>query len=78
MIRCRMKVLVTGGGGFLGTAICKELLNKGYEVFNFSRNEYSHLSSIGVKTRKGNLLDKDTICNALKLKYSGLNQWSVE
>jgi nucleoside-diphosphate-sugar epimerase len=60
-----MKILVTGGGGFLGTAICKILISKNYEVINFSRNEYPHLTDLGVKTLQGNLSDIDSIKKSL-------------
>ena len=33
-----MKALVTGGGGFLGKAIIKLLVERGDEVRSFSRN----------------------------------------
>lgn len=60
-----MKILVTGGGGFLGFWIVKKLLAKKYEVINFSRNHYSHLEELGVKTIIGNLENKDSILSAL-------------
>jgi len=61
-----MKVLVTGGGGFLGTAICKILIQKDYDVVNFSRNAYPHLSELGIKTVKGDLSDLNSIRIAMK------------
>ena len=61
-----MKILVTGGGGFLGTYICKELKNKNYEVVNFSRHNYSHLEALNIPTIKGDLTDKKSIQKALE------------
>ena len=37
-----MRFLITGGAGFIGFALCKELLDKGYKVDlldNFSRGK---------------------------------------
>jgi nucleoside-diphosphate-sugar epimerase len=33
-----MKAFVTGGGGFLGSAIVRQLVDKGVEVTVFGRN----------------------------------------
>ncbi|RXE45371.1 NAD-dependent epimerase/dehydratase family protein, partial [Xanthomonas perforans] len=35
-----MKVLVTGGGGFLGQALCRGLRARGHEVVSFQRGDY--------------------------------------
>ena len=35
-----MKVLVTGGGGFLGQAICTRLLERGHDVLSYNRGTY--------------------------------------
>lgn len=63
-----MNVLVTGGGGFLGLNICRQLTKspKSYNVFNFSRNHYSDLDKINVQTRKGSLRNKEDIKRALE------------
>lgn len=43
-----MKALVTGGGGFLGGEIVRQLRARGDEVISVSRGLYPHLESIGV------------------------------
>ena len=43
-----MKVLVTGAGGFLGTAITKQLIERGDEVIAVQRSRYPHLDRMGV------------------------------
>ena len=42
-----MRVLVTGGGGFLGKRIITLLLNSGIEVSSFSRKLYPELVDLG-------------------------------
>ena len=61
-----MKVLVTGGGGFLGQYIIEELISEGHQVCSFSRNSYPELEKLGVEQRSGNLLDSESIFNALE------------
>ncbi len=56
--------LVTGGGGFLGHAICKLLRTRGLAVRSFSRQAYSELDDLGVDCICGNLADKDAISSA--------------
>jgi nucleoside-diphosphate-sugar epimerase len=48
-------ILVTGGGGFLGTYIIKELISNNYNVISFARNSYPHLELLGVKQIRGDL-----------------------
>lgn len=59
-----MKALVTGGGGFLGSAIVRCLLKNGHRVKNFSRGKYSDLDNLGVESVQGNLADEDAITRA--------------
>jgi nucleoside-diphosphate-sugar epimerase len=60
------KVLVTGGGGFLGRAIVKLLVQRGDHVRSFSRNFYPELASMGVEQMQGDIRDYTAIGQALK------------
>ena len=60
-----MKVLVTGGGGFLGQAIVKLLLEKGADTSSFSRSIYPQLSALGVKQIVGDLADSSAVAQAV-------------
>jgi len=61
-----MKALVTGGGGFLGSAIVRQLLARGDEVVSFSRGEHPHLTALGVEQRRGDLSDLNALVEAAK------------
>jgi len=61
-----MKALVTGGGGFLGSAIVRQLLARGAEVVSFSRGDYPELKALGVEQRRGDLSDLEALVEALR------------
>lgn len=61
-----MKVLVTGGGGFLGKAIVKQLLERGYEIRSYSRNRYKELEALQVDQVCGDLNDFDAVSTAVQ------------
>jgi nucleoside-diphosphate-sugar epimerase len=61
-----MKALVTGGGGFLGRYIVRELLRKDYEVRIFTRKKYPELEEIGAIQFCGSLEDAEAVNNAVK------------
>jgi nucleoside-diphosphate-sugar epimerase len=56
-----MRVLVTGGGGFLGQAICHLLVVRGYDVASFNRGSYPELDALGVHQLRGDLADADAV-----------------
>ncbi|MEZ4460774.1 MAG: NAD-dependent epimerase/dehydratase family protein [bacterium] len=60
-----MKVLVTGGGGFLGRAIVEQLLDRGDDVTIIARSDYPEIRALGAKTVQGDLADKDACAKAV-------------
>lgn len=61
-----MKILVTGGGGFLGQAICRQLRARGLDVSSFNRGLYPALDTIGVRQIPGDLADADAVGRAFE------------
>lgn len=59
-----MKILVTGGGGFLGQALCRGLRERGHEVVSFNRGHYPALEAIGVQQVRGDLAQRDAVIAA--------------
>ena len=52
-----MRALVTGAGGFLGRALTRRLLDRGYQVRAFARGDYPELGAWGVECVRGDLRD---------------------
>ena len=59
-----MKILVTGGGGFLGQALCRGLVERGHAVASFNRGHYPALDALGVRQLRGDLADRDAMLAA--------------
>jgi nucleoside-diphosphate-sugar epimerase len=58
------KVLVTGGGGFLGKAIAGRLVERGDQVRSLARNFYPELEAMGIDQIQGDISDARTVARA--------------
>lgn len=64
-----MRVLVTGGTGFTGSALVKRLLNEGHEVIALDYKEgiqLDYLRSMGAKAFIGSVTDKEIVEQCMK------------
>ena len=63
-----MKVLVTGGTGFIGTHLVDELVKRGEEVRSLVRetSDVRHLKKSGVELVYGDITDMDSLKKAVK------------
>ena len=61
-----MRVLVTGGNGFLGRAICARLVEHGHEVGSVSRRPAPELEELGVHDLRCDLGDADRVRGLLQ------------
>ena len=68
----RPTVLVTGGGGFLGSAIIERLVARGDAVRSLSRGDYPKLATMGVDQIRGDIGDRQTVetaCRGVELVF---------
>ena len=63
-----MKILITGGTGFLGSRIVKALVKKSHKVTILTRLKDTRLERIGAKFVLGSVLDMDEVASAVKGK----------
>jgi len=67
-----MKILVTGGNGFIGKFLIKHLIEKNYQITSFdnfsnSDEEYAkELTNLGVKTIQGDIRKQEEISKAAR------------
>ena len=60
------RVLVTGGGGFLGEAIVRRLVAQGAHVTSLSRQQYATLTALGVHQIQGDVQNSEVVDNACR------------
>lgn len=60
------KILITGGGGFLGFEIVRQLVENGSLVTSLSRNRYPKLECLGVSQIQGDIKDGKVVMAAAK------------
>jgi 2-alkyl-3-oxoalkanoate reductase len=61
-----LKTLVTGGGGFLGSAIVRKLLLRGDEVTVLARGHYPELHSLGATLVQADITDLPAVTTAVE------------
>ena len=59
-----MKILVTGGGGFLGSSVCRQLAALGHEVVAFQRSAADHLVDPHIRVLSGDIADTSAVTRA--------------
>ncbi len=61
-----MKALVTGGGGFLGSALVARLLRDGHEVAVLGRNRYPAVEALGARGVVADLANRSAVVAACR------------
>ncbi len=60
-----MRALVTGGGGFLGGAIVRRLVDRDWMVRTLQRGSYDRLEALGVEQIRGDIADSTVVDRAV-------------
>lgn len=63
-----MKILITGGAGFLGSHLCRRMVSEGHEVRVLCRfaSDPSHLEGLPIEYLVGDITDAETMRTAVK------------
>ncbi|MGM9991655.1 MAG: NAD-dependent epimerase/dehydratase family protein [Candidatus Bruticola sp.] len=60
-----VKVLVVGGGGFLGKALVRKLIERGDKVRSLSRGAYPDIEALGAEVVRGDIVSLDAALEAV-------------
>jgi nucleoside-diphosphate-sugar epimerase len=61
-----MNALVTGGGGFLGSAVVRRLCGRGDRAASLARGHYPALETLGVRQHRGDVADPAAVREAAR------------
>lgn len=61
-----MKLLITGGGGFLGSALAGRLIALGHDVTVLGRNKYPAVEALGARGVQADLADRAAVIRAFQ------------
>jgi len=66
-----MRVLVTGGAGYIGSVVVEELLSDGHEVIVFDNLSKGHRASVAAKAEfiTGDLLNQELLTDTLRIGH---------
>jgi UDP-glucose 4-epimerase len=69
-----MKLLVTGGAGYIGSVVSRQLLDAGHEVVVLDSLERGHREAVapGARLVEGDLRDRDAVHNVLSEGFDGV------
>jgi len=68
----KMKIVVFGGAGFLGSHVCDKLSDAGYNVVIYDIADSPYLRPDQTMI-KGNILDAETVCKAVEGAFAAFN-----
>lgn len=69
-----MKLLVTGGAGYIGSIVAKQLLDAGHDVTVLDNLERGHRAAVpsGAAFVEADLLNRDAVATAVTAQYAGV------
>ncbi|MEJ2535366.1 MAG: NAD-dependent epimerase/dehydratase family protein [Gammaproteobacteria bacterium] len=79
-----LRILVTGGGGFIGNWVCRLLRERGDEAVGFQRHDSELLRRLGIEQYRGDLLDAEAVvaaargCHAVIHTAGKAGAWGAE